>query len=57
MGLGICLCINNKDIGIWPICDPKLVAIQNIVVTCRKIQSQNRNEVKLKQSQTAEIRF
>ncbi len=38
MGLGICLCINNKDIGIWPVCDPELVAIQNIVVAWRKIK-------------------
>lgn len=38
MGLRICLCVNNKDIGIRPICDPELVAIQNIVVACRKVQ-------------------
>lgn len=38
MSLRICLCINNKDVRIWPICDPELVAIQNIVVACRKIQ-------------------
>lgn len=38
MGPRVRLCINNKDVRIWPICDPKLVAIQNIVVACRKIR-------------------
>lgn len=34
MGFGIRLCINNENISIWSICDPELVAIQNIIVTC-----------------------
>lgn len=59
MGLGICFCINNKDIGIWPIGDPKFVAIQNIVAAWRKKKKELKvkNEVERKQSYTEELRF
>lgn len=36
MGVRICLCINNQDVGIWSVCDPELVPIQHIVVTYRQ---------------------
>lgn len=32
MGFRIRLRINNEDVGVWSVCDPELVAVQNIVV-------------------------
>lgn len=37
IGVRVCLGVNYKNICIWAICDPELVAIQNIVVTWEKI--------------------
>lgn len=32
IGVGVRLCINNEDVGVWPVCDPELVSVQDVVV-------------------------
>lgn len=50
MGFRIRLCINNEDVGIWSVCDPELVAIQNIVVAWGRRQHNDKMKLNRKQN-------